>query len=132
MIDRINRSRIAFAASMFVTLLVFASCTDDLRGSQSDPKPSTTPNPNGYLVVTHNVENLFDADGIAVYDDYKPTSADGSAQYTNVQILNKIRNIVRLMQQYGDGNGPDVIMAVEIESDHTPGASQRACCAWTW
>ncbi len=126
MIDRINRSRIAFAASMFVTLLVFASCTDDLRGSQSDPKPSTTPNPNGYLVVTHNVENLFDADGIAVYDDYKPTSADGSAQYTNVQILNKIRNIVRLMQQYGDGNGPDVIMAVEIESDHTPGASQRA------
>jgi hypothetical protein len=126
MIDRFNRSRVAFAASMLVSLIVFASCTDDLRGSQSDPKPSITPNPSGYLVVTHNVENLFDADGIAVYDDYKPTSADGNAQYTNVQILNKIRNIVRLMQQYGDGNGPDVIMAVEIESDHTPGASQPA------
>src|SRR5690606_12937427 len=42
---------------------------------------------------------------------------------TNVQVLNKIRNIVRLMQQYGGGNGPDVLMAVEIEADHSPSSA---------
>jgi hypothetical protein len=124
--DRFLRSRLGKSTWLVVSLLLLATCTDDLRGSQSSAKPNATPNPDGYLIVTHNVENLFDADGIAVYDDYKPINADGEAQYTNIQILNKIRNIVRLMQQYGDGNGPDVIMAVEIESDHTPGESLKA------
>jgi hypothetical protein len=120
------RSRIGSAAWIFVSLLILSSCSDDLRGSLSNPNPRPSPNPDGYLIVTHNVENLFDADGIAVYDDYKPVDADGNPQYTNVQILNKIRNIVRLMQEYGDGNGPDVIMAVEIEADHSPGEPVRA------
>lgn len=105
-----------FWMSWMMALAVLTSCTADLRGSQS------TPSADGYLIVTHNVENLFDADGIAVYDDYKPLDANGNPQYTNVQILNKIRNIVKLMQQYSDGNGPDVLMAVEIEADHSPGS----------
>src|SRR5690606_18703008 len=33
---------------------------------------------------------------------------------------NKVTNIVRLMKQYNDGFGPDILMAVEIESDFTP------------
>lgn len=103
--------------SSFIALAFLTSCTDDLRGTQ--PNVSA----DGYLFVTHNVENLFDADGIAVYDDYKPLDANGNPQYTNVQVLKKIRNIVRLMQQYGGGNGPDVLMAVEIEADHSPSSA---------
>lgn len=124
--DRFLRSRCGTAAWLVVSGLLLAYCTDDLRGSQSSPRPNHNPNPDGYLIVTHNVENLFDADGIAVYDDYKPFDANGNRQYTNVQILNKIKNIVRLMEQYGDGNGPDVIMAVEIEADHSPNAPTSA------
>jgi hypothetical protein len=108
------------SVAMALVLLFSASCTADQSGSPSSP------NPDGYLLVTHNVENLFDADGIAVYDDYKPVDANGNPQYTNVQILNKVRNIVRLMQEYGDGNGPDVLMAVEIEADHSPSAHVTA------
>ncbi len=108
------------STALVLVLLLLASCTADLRGSQS------TPHPDGYIIVTHNVENLFDADGSAVYDDYKPVDAEGNPQYTNTQILNKIRNIVRLMQQYGDGSGPDVLMASEIEADHTPSRPVQA------
>jgi len=124
--DRFLRSRCGTAAWMVVSILLLGSCTDDLRGSQSSARPTSNHNPDGYLIVTHNVENLFDADGIAVYNDYKPLDADGNPQYTNMQILNKVRNIARLMQQYGDGEGPDVLMASEIEADHSPSRAIRA------
>lgn len=31
-------------------------------------------NPEEYKLVVYNFENLFDADGITVYDDYRPTN----------------------------------------------------------
>tara|TARA_R110002096_G_scaffold406782_8_gene605172 strand:- start:4971 stop:6392 length:1422 start_codon:yes stop_codon:yes gene_type:complete len=66
------------------------------------------------------VENLFDADGIAIYDDYNLTDKDGNDQYTKEDVLNKVKNAVRVLKQYNDGKGPDIIAMVELESDYTP------------
>src|SRR5690554_6142995 len=73
-----------------------------------------------YTFVTYNVENLFDADEFAIYDDYKPSDKQGNVQYTNIHILNKVKNAVHLLKQYNDGKGPDIIAMVEMESDYTP------------
>jgi len=85
------------------------------ESSVSDPSPTPT-----YQLVVHNIENLFDADGYAVFNDYRPAGPDGSPQYTAAHIHTKIMNHARLMARYNNGAGPDVIVFSEIESDFTP------------
>jgi len=68
--------------------------------------------------MVYNVENLHDADGVAVYDDYQP------ARYTPAHALTKVQNIAAVVARAGTpGNPPDVILFQEIEIDHTPGKS---------
>lgn len=74
-----------------------------------------------YTLVTYNIENLFDADGEAVFNDYKTADRDGNLQYTKEDVLTKIQNAIRVLQQYNGGKGPDIIAMVELESDFTAG-----------
>lgn len=67
-----------------------------------------------FTVVAYNVENLFDADGAAVYDDYQP------AAYTHAHLLTKVRNIAEIVSRFDGGRGPDIILFNEIELDQTP------------
>jgi len=67
-----------------------------------------------YKLVVYNVEKLFDADGHAVYNDYSPD------QYTPAHVNTKMQNMVRLMARFNNGEGPEVILFSEVESDHTP------------
>lgn len=73
-----------------------------------------------YKLVVHNVENIFDIDGVAVYSDYQPFDEDGNPLYRPEHLLTKIQKTSRLMARYNEGAGPDIIMFVEIESDFTP------------
>ncbi len=73
-----------------------------------------------YKLVVYNAENLFDADGYSVFDDYKPVDEEGNNQYTPAHVLTKMENTVEVMSKYNEGKGPDVILFSEIESDHTP------------
>src|SRR5690606_6108813 len=66
-----------------------------------------------YTVVVYNIENLFDADGIAVFDDYKPEV------YSPSHVFTKITNAVSLLSSYNNGKGPDILILSEIESDHS-------------
>ncbi|MDP3070620.1 MAG: hypothetical protein Q8N18_10040 [Opitutaceae bacterium] len=68
-----------------------------------------------FTVVAYNVENLFDLDGVAGYDDYQP------ARYSRAHALTKLRNIAKVVARFEDGRGPDVLMLCEIETDATPG-----------
>ncbi|MCS6245295.1 MAG: hypothetical protein H2172_15795 [Opitutus sp.] len=69
-----------------------------------------------FTVMVYNVENLHDADGVAVYDDYQP------ARYTPAHALTKLQNIAAVVARAGSvGNPPEVILFQEIEIDHTPG-----------
>lgn len=72
-----------------------------------------------YTLVTYNLENLFDADGYAVFDDYKTTDRDGNDQYTNEDVLTKIQNAIQVLMEYNEGKGPDILVLVELESDFT-------------
>jgi hypothetical protein len=45
-----------------------------------------------YKVVVYNIENLFDADGIAIYDQYRPFDDKGNPQYTPAHLLTKLQN----------------------------------------
>ncbi|HRE82432.1 MAG TPA: hypothetical protein PLN52_15405, partial [Opitutaceae bacterium] len=43
-----------------------------------------------FTVLVYNVENLFDADGIAVYDEYQPSL------YTPAHLKTKVTNAARV------------------------------------
>ena len=47
-----------------------------------------------FTVVAYNVENLFDLDGVAAYEDYQPT------KYTPAHALTKLRNIAAVVGKY--------------------------------
>ena len=68
-----------------------------------------------FTVVAYNVENLFDVDGVAAYEDYQP------AVYTRFHALTKLQNIARVVGRFEAGRGPDVLMLAELELDATPG-----------
>ena len=71
-----------------------------------------------FTVVTYNVENLFDADGAAMFDDYKET---GEAMgYTPAKFLVKLENIARTLKTFNDGAGPEIIAFNEFEIDFSP------------
>lgn len=68
-----------------------------------------------FTVVAYNVENLHDADGVAVYDDYQPSI------YTHAHALTKVNNIASVLARFNAGQGPDIALLQEIEIDQTPG-----------
>jgi hypothetical protein len=72
-----------------------------------------------FTVVVYNVENLFDIDGVAQYNDYQPET------YGPAHLATKLTNIAEIMTRFGDGAGPDVILFQEIEVDQTPGPPPR-------
>lgn len=67
-----------------------------------------------FTVMVYNVENLFDDDGIAAYDDYQPSN------YTAAHFKTKLENIARVVGAMEEGRGPDIILFQEIEVDQTP------------
>lgn len=71
-----------------------------------------------FSVVTYNVENLFDADKIAIYEDYVETGEpDG---YSPAKMLGKLRSIGEVLKTFHKGQGPEVVAFSEIEMDFTP------------
>lgn len=71
-----------------------------------------------FTVVAYNVENLFDLDGQAVFDEF---AAPG---YGPVQVLTKVRNVSAALRRFDDGRGPDIVLLNELEVDYTPSAKK--------
>lgn len=74
-----------------------------------------------FTVMIYNVENLFDADGVAQYSDYHPDSLENPNRYTPRKLLTKIQNIATTLKAVNEGRGPDIILFQEFERDFTPG-----------
>ncbi len=70
-----------------------------------------------FTVLTYNVENLFDADGVAAYKDYEQGP---DKPYGPKKLLGKLRNITKVLKKFNDGKGPEVIAFQEFEFDVTP------------
>lgn len=77
-----------------------------------------------FTVVVYNVENLFDADGVAIYDDYQPD------RYTPANFSKKLSNTALIMSKVNRGAGPDIILFNEIELDQTPETTVEDPDAW--
>lgn len=75
-----------------------------------------------FSVVSYNVENLMDADGVAIYEDYQPST------YTPGHLEVKIGNIAEVLAR--TPGGPDIIIFNEIELDQTPDSSVKDYDAW--
>jgi endonuclease/exonuclease/phosphatase family metal-dependent hydrolase len=75
-------------------------------------------------VVAYNVENLFDLDGVASYEDYS------AAKYTPRHLLVKVGNAAKALSKVDGGRGPDVVILNEIEIDQTPDGSGAKAAEW--
>lgn len=73
-----------------------------------------------FSVVSHNLENLFDLDGVSLFGDYKQDEAEGSRAWSRRKLLTKLRNTAATLRAVGDGSGPDVLLLQELEGDLTP------------
>jgi hypothetical protein len=72
-----------------------------------------------FHLLTYNVENLFDNDGIAVFSDYKKVDRDGNDLYSWKDVLTKARNTAEVIKYANNGLGPDFLVLNELESDHS-------------
>lgn len=77
-----------------------------------------------FSVVAYNVENLFDVDGVASYEDYS------AAKYTPRHLLVKVGNAAKALSKVDGGRGPDVVVLNEIEIDQTPDGSGAKAAEW--
>lgn len=66
-----------------------------------------------FIVLVYNVENLFDADSKAMFEDYQP------ARYSRQHVLTKVKNVSEVISRFENGRGPDIIMFAELEQDLT-------------
>lgn len=64
-----------------------------------------------FTVLVYNVENLTAADGRTLSTDYGPK------RYSRAHLLTKLNNIARVVAQFDEGKGPDIILFQEIERD---------------
>lgn len=74
-----------------------------------------------FSVLTYNVENLFDADKVAIFDEYEESGAPDA--YNPAKMLRKIKTIASVLKTFNDGAGPEVVCFNEIEIDFTPDTS---------
>jgi endonuclease/exonuclease/phosphatase family metal-dependent hydrolase len=83
-----------------------------------------------FSVVAYNVENLFDLDGIALYQDYAQSEPDDPFSYGRLKLLTKLKNTAAVLQTINDGMGPEVILFQELEADFTPESGVTELEAW--
>lgn len=70
-----------------------------------------------FTVLVYNVENLFDLDGVSLFDQYQqPPEGD----YGAPQLLNKLASVHATLSAVNEGAGPEVILFQELELDRTP------------
>ena len=75
--------------------------------------------PTEFTVMAYNVENLFDIDRIASYDDYIESPTDTNS-YAPGKLLKKLQTICTVLKSVNHGKGPDVAILNELEVDHSP------------
>jgi Endonuclease/Exonuclease/phosphatase family len=79
---------------------------------------------HSFAVVVYNVENLHDADGVALYDDFQ------GDKYTPAHLLVKITNVATILAKVDKGVGPAVVAFNEIELDQTPDSTVKDYDKW--
>ncbi len=71
--------------------------------------------------MVFNVENLFDIDGEALFDDYRQEKEPGDIPYSPAMLAGKLSFIADTLAAVDSGRGPDIVLFQELERDRTPG-----------
>jgi endonuclease/exonuclease/phosphatase family metal-dependent hydrolase len=90
---------------VFRTIAVFALCSSVLPARE-------------YSLMVFNVENLFDLDGVAHFEEYR--QSDVPFPYHAGRLLTKVRTCAEVIRAFDEGKGPDLIALQELEGDFTP------------
>lgn len=72
-----------------------------------------------FTVMVYNVENLMDIDGVNYYEDYQEITPQPHA-YSPRKLSTKLAAIAFAFKKINDGQGPDIALLNEIETDKTP------------
>lgn len=70
-------------------------------------------------VLVYNVENVFDVDGVALFEDYRQFESPHDFPYDEIKLLTKLRSVGETLKSIDNGKGPDVILFQEFELDQT-------------
>ena len=73
-----------------------------------------------FTVVAYNLENFFDLDGQALFDDYQQDYPEDPFGYSKDKLLTKLTNAVLALREIDAGRGPDIILFQEFENDFSP------------
>lgn len=106
--------RCAVSAPLALLLVATSACSAEKQILSESSAESS------FMVLTYNVENLFDVDGVALFNDYKMDGELGSKGYTRRKFQTKLENIAAVLKTVNDGAGPEVILFEELEADFTP------------
>ncbi len=125
----IVKTRFSMFSMMFSMLVLLTGCwskkdppkpvaeaSASFSQSQADPSANSTESSDAvpeFTICVYNVENLFDIDGIALFEDYRPD------RYGPGHLLVKLKNITRVLSAVDDGKGPAIILFQEFESDQS-------------
>lgn len=71
-----------------------------------------------FSMVTFNVENLFDADRVAVFEDLAETDKEHS--YSPGHLLGKLQAVSKTLKSINNGEGPEIVAFNELEIDFSP------------
>lgn len=71
-----------------------------------------------FTLLSYNVENLFDADRIAIYEDYAETGSQDA--YSPAKLLRKMETVGKVLKTFNGGAGPEIVCFNELEMDFTP------------
>ncbi len=71
-----------------------------------------------FTLISYNVENLFDADQVAIYEDYAESGKPDA--YSPAKMLVKMQSIGKVLQSFNNGDGPEIACFNELEMDFTP------------
>jgi endonuclease/exonuclease/phosphatase family metal-dependent hydrolase len=81
-----------------------------------------------FTIVTYNIENLFDADKVAIFEDYAESGEENG--YSATKMLRKMEGIAQVLKTFNDGAGPDIIALNELELDFTPDSKVKDYAAF--
>lgn len=104
---------------MKIPIFTFALTLLIATTSCARPAPS---GPTEFTVVAYNLENVFDVDGVAIFNDYRQDEPDDPFTYSRRKFLTKLENVAAVLSAL-DSGGPDVILIQELEGDFTPDSS---------
>jgi len=106
------KTRISFQRSLFLLAIVGVTQLSLVANSDAEE----------FTVLTHNVDNFFDVDGVAVYDDYK------YGRYGAGHLSKKLSNLTELLQQLP--SAPEILVLNELEIDQTPSHKPHELEKW--